>query len=333
MNFTDFILGFAIGDAFGAGVEFQDRNWIRANVDFTQFVNARHLIPSEKDPEAFTRNYVPWSYSDDTEMLLGVIRALASNQPFTEALLIESWAKEYELGEKRNGYGRNGHGSMAWYYSGKMSIDEIRSFQQNRPYPGNAPVMRGAVIGLLPSNMIQSYAIINANATHPHPKARTTSIAIAFASEFLCVRKGNPTEIIPYCLSVITEPDSETVALLQQVDQLPRPDLLGPDEYTVLCGPQPITAPRFPVGINGVPSDAMITCAVILYILKHAKSPIEGLKLAVSLGGDTDTVAAVCCGILSANSGLTSIPLFMQQELKEQAYLREMATLLEKVIC
>lgn len=44
MNFQNILLGIAIGDAFGAGVEFQDRNWIRKHVDFSKFVNARDKI-------------------------------------------------------------------------------------------------------------------------------------------------------------------------------------------------------------------------------------------------------------------------------------------------
>ncbi len=44
INFSNLLVGLAIGDAYGAGVEFQDRNWIADNVDFTKFVSARHLI-------------------------------------------------------------------------------------------------------------------------------------------------------------------------------------------------------------------------------------------------------------------------------------------------
>ena len=43
-DIENFLIAFAIGDAFGAGVEFQDRNWIRENVDFTQPTNARNQI-------------------------------------------------------------------------------------------------------------------------------------------------------------------------------------------------------------------------------------------------------------------------------------------------
>jgi len=40
----EILIGTAIGDAFGAGVEFQDRNWIREHVDFSRFVNTKEQI-------------------------------------------------------------------------------------------------------------------------------------------------------------------------------------------------------------------------------------------------------------------------------------------------
>ena len=37
-------LGLAIGDAYAAGLEFQDRDWIRRHVDFSHFINLREHI-------------------------------------------------------------------------------------------------------------------------------------------------------------------------------------------------------------------------------------------------------------------------------------------------
>ena len=83
MKYRELLLGLAIGDAFGAGLEFQDRDWIRQHVDFSTFVNARHLIPSPADePDLFTKNYSAWDYTDDTEMTLGLIHAMLSGKPF-----------------------------------------------------------------------------------------------------------------------------------------------------------------------------------------------------------------------------------------------------------
>ena len=95
----EILIGTAIGDAFGAGVEFQDRDWIRQKVDFTKFVNARDQIkvPPERE-ELFTKNYHQWDYTDDTEMTIGMIKALMASQPFTEDLLVQCWEQEYKKG-------------------------------------------------------------------------------------------------------------------------------------------------------------------------------------------------------------------------------------------
>ncbi|HLC33226.1 MAG TPA: ADP-ribosylglycohydrolase family protein [Candidatus Nanoarchaeia archaeon] len=80
MGITDALIGIAVGDAFGSGIEFQDRNWIRANVDFTRFVNARTGKHAE--------NYTSGDYSDDTEHSIGVVRALMDPWAFSAELLL-----------------------------------------------------------------------------------------------------------------------------------------------------------------------------------------------------------------------------------------------------
>lgn len=325
MDLNDLILGFAIGDAFGAGIEFQDRNWIKANVDFTKFVNARHLIKHEGENNLFTKNYIPWNYSDDTEMTIGLIKALVSKEEFTTDLLVKYWTREYQKGIQENGFGRNGHGSMSWFFEGKQSIEEIRNFQRTRDFPGNAPPMRAMPLGFLPAALINDYAIINADATHPHPKARAASIVVARAAEFLLVKKGDVGELISYCTEHVKGIDKDTTILLQSIDLLPPPSELSDSHYEILCGPQPIVAPRFLPGINGLPSDAMLTGGAILYVLKHSKNAFEGLKNAVYLGGDVDTIASVCCGILSGLYGIESLPEFMIENVEGKKYLMEIA--------
>ena len=135
-QFQDVLSGFAVGDAFGAGIEFQDRDWIRENIDFTSFVNVRHKVPALRiDSE----NYRIGEYTDDTEMTLGLIKALISGRPFTEKLLIKYWKQEYFGGLNAKGHGRTGHGSMRWVYSGEKTVEEVKQFQQQRKFPGNAP--------------------------------------------------------------------------------------------------------------------------------------------------------------------------------------------------
>lgn len=73
-EFHSLLLGFAIGDAFGAGVEFQDRRWIRQHVDFSELINMRHLLDEQQRASVFSVNYTPWQYTDDTSMPMPPIR-------------------------------------------------------------------------------------------------------------------------------------------------------------------------------------------------------------------------------------------------------------------
>jgi len=292
INIREILLGIAIGDAFGAGVEFQDRSWIRRNVDFTKFVNARHLIkvPIEK-LKTFTENYRAWDYTDDTEMTIGVLKALVSEEPFSESLLVKSWQEEYLIGIDLKGYGRNGHGSMAWFYDGKMTINEVRDFQRERKNPGNAPATRSVLFGLISSELINQYAEINAMTTHPNENAVLSSQSIARATEFLIVKKGEKDNLISYVKQNI-QLNSEYRSYYNKIDQLGDYASLSKDDFAILCGQQPIQEPYFLPGINGMPSDSKFTAGCVLYILKQAKSTMEALKMSIYLGGDVDSVAA-----------------------------------------
>jgi len=329
----DLMLGIAIGDAYGAGVEFQSRETIRATVDFTKFVNLRGSIPvpsgSSATIETFTKDFHPWEYTDDTEMTIGVVEALLSGEEFTPDLLVKFWAKEYNSDKERKGYGRNGHGSMRWVYSGEKSIEEVRDFQRGRDFPGNAPPMRAVPIGFVEDDLINRYAIINADATHPHPKARAASIIVARAAQYLLCKDGDPNELVGYCKNHIIGIDEDTEALLDEVDKLPAPNELQTEHYTVLCGPQPIVKPRFLPGINGLPSDSMLTAGSVLYVLKHSKDAMDALRTSVYMGGDVDSLASICTGILAGKNGLDSIPQFMIENVEGKEKLEALATKFE----
>ena len=65
------LLGDAIGDAFGFGIEMQDAYWIRENVTrFDKFPDNPVLS------EMHRRNNVRGFYSDDCEMTVGLMKAL-----------------------------------------------------------------------------------------------------------------------------------------------------------------------------------------------------------------------------------------------------------------
>lgn len=319
------LLGIAIGDAFGAGVEFQDRTWIKENVHFDRFINARpNINVSPEKLEAFTKNYVPWDYTDDTEMTVGTIKALITNEPLTTDLLIKKWTEEYKAGENSKGFGRNGHGSMRWYYDGEMTIDQIRDFQRDRPNPSNAPAMRTIPFGLLPPDKIEAYAVLNAYATHPNEIAALSSLTIARAAEFILVKQGEQSEVINYCLDTINL-NTEYATYFSAINTIAETDVFTEENLALICGKQPIEPPYFLPGIKGLPSDSKLTASAVLVILKYAKSPFDALKKSILLGGDVDSAASITTGIMAGKHGLADLPDFMLENVEGRSYLQNIA--------
>lgn len=326
MDIENLLLGTAIGDAFGAGVEFQDRDWIRDNVDFTRFINARDRIGvSAEKGKIFTDNYTPWDYTDDTEMTIGMINALTTDIDFTEDLLISKWKEEYDRGINEKGYGRNGHGSMRWFYNGEKTIEEIRIFQKNRMNPGNAPAMRSVPIGLIEEEYINLYAEINANATHPNINAILSSQCIARAAEYLIVKNGDKRKLISYCQSKV-KLNKEYLDYFDSVDELGGYDDLEESDFVTLCGSQPIEKPYFLSGIKGMPSDSKFTTGSVLYVLKTCTDAMDALKKSIYLGGDVDSIASITTGIMGGSIGLESIPDFIKNNVEGKDYLRQVAS-------
>ncbi len=332
MNLENLLIGIAIGDAFGAGIEFQDRDWIRANVDFTKFINVRAKIKIEEErKKIFTQNYSPWDYTDDTEMTIGVIKALLSKKTFSENLLVEKWTEEYKKGISEKGFGRNGHGSMSWFFSGEKTIEEIRDFQRERSNPGNAPAMRSVPLGLIDEKLINDYAEINTNATHPNTNAIISSQCIARATEFLIVKKGDGKNVINYCKNHVSL-NEEYEKYFNQIERLGSYEKLKDSDFKILCGAQPISKPYFLSGIKGVPSDSKFTTGSVLYILRNSETAFDALRKSILLGGDVDSLASITTGILAGRNGLESIPKFMLENVEGVPYLKQIAKAFEKNI-
>lgn len=325
VRWEDMLLGLAIGDSFGAGVEFKSREWIQAHVDFTRYVNARE--------GAWAEGFADGKYTDDTEMTLGLMKALIETgdlRSVDEDVLLAYWFNEYETGIKLNGFGRQGHGSILKFYTGEKTIEEVRGFQVGRDYPGNAPPMRALPLGFLPEADMERISLANADSTHPHPKARAASLLVARAVRHLLV-EGHPHEnIISACAAGIERLDQETSEYLARVDQLPdyhldevQRDFLPVQE--VLCGPQPLTSPFTGAQFYGLNSDSMRTAGCVLYLLKWHRDTFESLKESIRMGGDVDSLAAIVVGILGGKYGLGELPEWLFEPLEDKAYLHETA--------
>ncbi|MBU1202049.1 MAG: ADP-ribosylglycohydrolase family protein [Nanoarchaeota archaeon] len=314
------LLGIAIGDSYGFGLEFSSRDWILQNVDFSHFVNN---LKSK-----WAENYKEGRYTDDTEMTIGLMNAMMDKRVFSEELLLEHWKAEYDWFYEDKNILRPGHGSIKEYYNKEASIEDIRKLQGSKQYPGNAPPMRAVPLGFA-GEKLEEYAIINADATHPHPKARAASIIVARAAKYILVKNGDKKDLIKYCGEFIKEIDAETYQYLKAIDSL-KGELTEKD-YELLCGPQPIS--NFPIkNLYGLATDAMRTAGAALHTIKYAENPFDALKRSIQYGGDVDSLAAITVGITAGRDGLESIPQYMQDKIEDKNRLERIAEDFEKKI-
>jgi ADP-ribosylglycohydrolase len=321
------VLGDAIGDAFGFGIEMQDAFWIRSAVTrFDQWPESPVLTDSKKE------NNVRGFYSDDTEMTVGLLKALVRDGVgLSKEGMWQAWTAEWELAKTRPlpaevGGERQGHGSAKHVWRGSMTLDQVREKQAAKTDPGNAPPMRALPLGFVSSAMARErLSAANADATHPHPKARAASFLVATACRLLVVERRPKAELLRSCLdalcsSALREPATE--AHLEALDGLPdfhsygqRFGSMPPTVHELLCGQQPCPSTlNKECGepgdhaegrrMHGMASDSMRTVGAVLYLVKHHRGPLDVLTASIDLGGDVDSIAALTVGLVGGSSGL-----------------------------
>ena len=141
----------------------------------------------------------------------------------------------------------------------------------------------------------------------------------------MILMNGDHAALVGHCAPYIRDIDTEFHEKLMVMEALPPPELLTEQNYTSLCGPQPIVKPWFPEGIKGLPSDAMYTAIAAVYILKHCKNTFDGFKEAIRLGGDVDSIAAIVTGILAGKYGLATLPKYMLERVEGSIMLENLA--------
>ncbi len=299
----DSFKGIAIGDAFGVGIEFKSRLWMPDNVHFDTYVNVW---------KGGQNNITPGTYSDDTEHSIGVIRALLSNEPFSTDLLLRMFKNEYESDKMFKGFPRDGHGSIEDWYKGIKTIDEVRAAQASREDPGNAPVMRALPLWYIEKEQVENYACINADATHPNEMGRKASLLTVLTAWHFLREDGDRSDLISFLQAYIGMIDVKE--MLDKIDTLPPPDQLTEHNYLFLHGPQPLPYIKWDTNIYGLPCAAMKTALNVVYVLKHSTNAFEALQHAINMGGDVDSLAAVCTGIAGGKYGLDNLPAFMLEQ-------------------
>ena len=298
-KFSGSLVGTAVGDAVGAGFE------------------GRRAADSEMiEAAAAVRELL--AYTDDTHMMIGVAESLVHRDGFDGEHMAYVFIRNYEC-EPWRGCGPGPPCVFRMIGAGEAWDKAAEKLYHGGSY-GNGSAMRIAPVGIFYHDdlaMLKEVAYRSSHITHSHELGKEGAALQAYA----------------VALAVSLEPakdfDSrkflaelyEFVQLEAYKRKLARAGALlgGADKDTVAAD----------IG-NGIETFNSVPTAIYSF-LSHHRSFEEAILFAVSLGGDTDTIAAMTGAIAGAYLGLDSIPDKWRSKLENRAYIEELADVLYDV--
>lgn len=273
-RFRGALIGTAVGDALGAPTE------------GSPSVSAAHLH-SLDEPQRLT-------YTDDTAMTIGVARSLVECGRFDGAHMAETLAGIYGL-EPWRGYGAGPPLVFARHHLGVPWDQAAAELFDGQGSYGNGAAMRVAPVALFAFpdiDMAAELARRTAIITHTHPEAIDGAVAQALAITILLAKIGP------------VEPSRLTIALLDHVETPVFKNKLSYVERHI--GDRPVGELADVLG-TGIAAHASVVTALSCFLTHHNSFP-DAVKAAISLGGDTDTIAAMTGALAGAHLGTEAIP-------------------------
>jgi len=274
-RFQGSALGTFVGDAMGREVE----GWP------WEMIRARHGILKEIGEGIYT---------DDTEMMIGIMEALREDPGFDPALTAQRFLGNFH---PDRGYGARIYGIMDHLRQG-MSWDQVGTDSW-----GNGGAMRIAPIGFFfydERERLQVIALSCTQITHRHPQGLAGALAQAMAVG-IATQKGVKGETIDH-LAFLEEiaqgvgaVDKAMMAEIERIKEIDAGgDLQAKIERIALSFPRDVSA------IGAVPA------AIASFIINADFQ--DTVQTAVNCGGDTDTIGAMAGAIAGAYYGRSSIP-------------------------
>jgi poly(ADP-ribose) glycohydrolase ARH3 len=277
-----------LGDAFGSGFEGMDsdRAWF-------------HVGNLSK---TFTR-----SYTDDTDMTLALAESLIQRGKVDP----EDIAKQFSLScDLTRGYAAGTIDAILALRAGLRWDQVARIVFENGSF-GNGAAMRVSPVGLFyhhDLDALQEAAVKQANITHVHPLGHWGAVMQA-CSVGLAVTQS-PKEpfkgevVIVHLREVLWRGPIEYIKALNKIEEmLGQRKKLGAREVVQSLG-------------NGVEAHFSVPSACYVAIA-HSPDFCDAVRAAISLGGDTDTIAGMVGAIVGAHAGEKGLPVEWIEQLED----------------
>lgn len=292
-KFFGALVGTGVGDALGAPFE----GWGR--VEFEEIGEAARTLKT-------------LIYTDDTHMMIGTAESLVRSRGFDVEDMVSTFIRNYER-EPYRGYGpappyifRLVREGMAWEQAAEMMY-------QGGSY-GNGSAMRIAPVGVFyhdDLSLLKEVADKSSRITHTHALGREgaalQAYAVALATNLESPSAGDQEEFLAKLTSF-----AQDEVYKQKLDSVKRL-LASSDKSRVV-----IELGHGIEAFNSVPT-------AIYSFLAEPGSFARAVQLAISLGGDTDTIGAMAGAISGACLGVECIPANWRDKLENRPYIEGLA--------
>lgn len=292
-KFRGALLGVAIGDALGARYE-------------------GRAAPSWPRLQRLLENPGALRYTDDTHMTIGMAQSLLERRGFDGPHMAAVFARNYAAQPWR-GYGRGSRQVFRLLQRGIPWDQASRALFGGSGSFGNGAAMRVAPAALLAFydlDQVAQLARATALITHAHPLGLEGAVLQACAIALLLQRAEDRPEPIAFLEALAPRVASPTY---QEKLQAVRSLLTNADRTGVVAR----------IG-NGVAAHEAVPAALYSF-LRHIGSFAHTVLYAISLGGDTDTIASMAGALAGAHLGEQAIPALWREQVEGAAQLRELA--------
>ena len=293
LKFLGCLVGTAIGDALGARRE------------------GRGMSRSE-DVVSLAEKLEQLIYTDDTHMTIGIAESLIESKGFNGEHMAQTFIKNYEA-EPWRGYGP-GPPRIFWMIeSGEAWYSAANRLYRGGSF-GNGSAMRVAPIGLLYSRSLEKLREIayqSSSITHSHELGKEGAALQACA--------------VALALNTPSDEDIDREAFLSRLQNFIQNRLYKGKVAQIrkLLGEQDKAKVVAVLG-NGIEAPRSVPTAIHCF-LRQPQSYKDTVIYAISLGGDTDTIAAMAGAISGAYLGIEAIPSEWRAKLENREYVETLA--------
>jgi len=175
------LIELAVGDAYGAGFEYADKEFVAQHNDLSRHV--KH--PSH----AITPGY----YTDDTQMTLAIAELLLSGNDWTPLNLSKKFVEAFKR-DPREGYARRFYQFLRQIPDGEAFLAQIKPESDK-----SGAAMRAAPLGVLPDTReVIEKCKVQAAVTHNTPDGINAAVAAALMPHYFIYAHGKKAGLRPY---------------------------------------------------------------------------------------------------------------------------------------